>query len=148
MQGLGSVGGCNLVQFLTADIKSMDILKDASATAIYGSRGANGVIIITTVKGFQGAPAKVSYNGYLGFKKVFNKYPMMDGPAFSKLRQYAGKYQNSLDESDDTSTDWQDLYYQTGVSHNHDISVAGGTNGGSYSFGISTRWWASGSASV
>ena len=118
-----------------ADIKSMDILKDASATAIYGSRGANGVIIITTVKGFQGAPAKVSYNGYLGFKKVFKKYPMMDGPAFSKLRQYAGKYQNSLDESDDTSTDWQDLYYQTGVSHNHDISVAGGTNGGSYSFG-------------
>ena len=69
------------------DIKSMDILKDASATA------------------------------------------------FSKMRQYAGKYQNSLDESDDTNTDWQDLYYQTGVSHNHDVSVAGGTNGGSYSFG-------------
>ena len=118
-----------------ADIKSMDILKDASATAIYGSRGANGVIIITTVKGYQGAPAKVTYNGYVSFKKVFHKYPMMDGPAFSKMRQYAGKYQNSLDESDDTNTDWQDLYYQTGVSHNHDVSVAGGTNGGSYSFG-------------
>ena len=117
------------------DIKSMDILKDASATAIYGSRGANGVIIITTVKGYQGAPAKVTYNGYVSFKKVFHKYPMMDGPAFSKMRQYAGKYQNSLDESDDTNTDWQDLYYQTGVSHNHDVSVAGGTNGGSYSFG-------------
>ena len=118
-----------------ADIKSMDILKDASATAIYGSRGANGVIIITTVKGSQGTPAKVSYNGYVSFKKVFHKYPMMDGPTFSKFRKYAGKYQNSLDESDDVSTDWQDLYYQTGVSHNHDLSVAGGTNGGSYSFG-------------
>ena len=118
-----------------SDIKSMDILKDASATAIYGSRGANGVIIITTVKGSQGAPAKVSYNGYVSFKKVFHKYPMMDGPTFSKFRQYAGKYQNSLDESDNTNTDWQDLYYQTGVGHNHDISVAGGTNGGSYSFG-------------
>ena len=118
-----------------ADIKSMDILKDASATAIYGSRGANGVIIITTAKGNQGAPAKVSYNGYISFKKVFSKYPMMDGPTFSKFRQYAGKYQNSLDESDDTNTDWQDLYYQTGVSHNHDMSVFGGTNGGSYSFG-------------
>ena len=117
------------------DIKSMDILKDASATAIYGSRGANGVIIITTYKGDQGAPAKVSYNGYVSFKKVFHKYPMMDGPTFTKFRQYAGKYQNSLDESDDTNTDWQDLYYQTGVSHNHDVSVAGGTNGGSYSFG-------------
>ena len=117
------------------DIKSMDILKDASATAIYGSRGANGVIIITTVKGYQGAPAKVTYNGYVSFKKVFKKYPMMDGPTYSKFRKYAGLYQNSLDESDDVSTDWQDLYYQTGVSHNHDVSVAGGTNGGSYSFG-------------
>ena len=118
-----------------ADIKSMDILKDASATAIYGSRGANGVIIITTVKGAQGTPAKVTYNGYVSFKKVFQKYPMMDGPTFSKMRQYAGKYQNSLDESDATNTDWQDLYYQTGISYNHDLSVAGGTNGGSYSFG-------------
>ena len=118
-----------------ADIKSMDILKDASATAIYGSRGANGVIIITTAKGYQGAPAKVSYNGYVSFKKVFHKYPMMDGPTFSKFRKYAGLYQNSLDESDDTNTDWQDLYYQTGVSHSHDVSVTGGTNGGSYSFG-------------
>ena len=118
-----------------ADIKSMDILKDASATAIYGSRGANGVIIITTVKGSQGTPAKVTYNGYVSFKKIFKKYPMMDGPTFSKMRQYAGKYQNSLDESDNTNTDWQDLYYKTGVSHNHDVSVAGGTNGGSYSFG-------------
>ena len=117
------------------DIKSMDILKDASATAIYGSRGANGVIIITTVKGSMGTPAKVTYNGYVSFKKVFAKYPMMDGPTFSKFRKYAGKYENSLDESDDTNTDWQDLYYQTGVSHNHDVSVAGGTNGGSYSFG-------------
>ena len=118
-----------------ADIKSMDILKDASATAIYGSRGANGVIIITTVKGSQGAPAKVTYNGYVSFKKVFKKYPMMDGPTFNKMRQYAGLYQNSLDENENTNTDWQDLYYQTGVSHNHDVSVAGGTNGGSYSFG-------------
>ena len=118
-----------------SDIKSLDILKDASATAIYGSRGANGVIIITTVKGTQGTPAKVSYNGYVSFKKVFHKYPMMDGPTFSKMRQYAGLYQNSLDENDNTNTDWQDLYYQTGVSHNHDVSVAGGTNGGSYSFG-------------
>ena len=117
------------------DIKSMDILKDASATAIYGSRGANGVIIITTTKGAMGTPAKVSYNGYVSFKTVFKRYPMMDGPTFAKMRKYAGKYQNSLEESDDTNTDWQDLLYQTGVSHNHDITVAGGTQGGSYSFG-------------
>jgi TonB-linked SusC/RagA family outer membrane protein len=125
----------NLSDINPADIKSMDILKDASATAIYGSRGANGVIIITTAKGNQGAPAKVTYNGYVSFKKIFHKYPMMDGPTFTKFRQYAGKYQNSLDEDDNTNTDWQDLYYKTGVGHNHDVSVAGGTNGGSYSFG-------------
>ena len=118
-----------------ADIKSMDILKDASATAIYGSRGANGVIIITTVKGSQGTPAKVTYNGYVSFKKPFKKYPMMDGPTFSKFRKYAGIYENSLDENDNINTDWQDLYYQTGVGYSHDVSVAGGTNGGSYSFG-------------
>ena len=118
-----------------ADIKSMDILKDASATAIYGSRGANGVIIITTAKGNQGAPAKVTYNGYLNIKSVFHKYPMMDGPTYSKFRKYAGKYVNSADESDDTNTDWQDLYYKTGIGHSHDVSVTGGTNGGSYSFG-------------
>ena len=118
-----------------ADIKSMDILKDASATAIYGSRGANGVIIITTVKGAQGTPAKVTYNGYVSFKKPFKKYPMMDGPTYSRFRQYAGLYKNSLDEDDNINTDWQDLYYKTGVGYSHDISVAGGTNGGSYSFG-------------
>ena len=118
-----------------ADIKSMDILKDASATAIYGSRGANGVIIITTVKGAQGTPAKVTYNGYISIKTPFKKYPMMDGPTFNKFRQVAGKYQNSLDENENTNTDWQDLYYQTGIGYNHDVSVAGGTNGGSYSFG-------------
>ncbi len=118
-----------------ADIKSMDILKDASATAIYGSRGANGVIMITTVKGAMGTPAKVSYNGYVSFKTLFKKYPMMDGPTFAKMRKYAGQYTNSLEESDDTNTDWQDLFYQTGISHNHDITVSGGTQGGSYSFG-------------
>lgn len=118
-----------------ADIKSMDILKDASATAIYGSRGANGVIIITTVKGSQGTPAKVTYNGYVSFKKPFKKYPMMDGPTYSKFRKYANMYKNSVNEDDNINTDWQDLYYKTGVGYSHDVSVAGGTNGGSYSFG-------------
>jgi TonB-linked SusC/RagA family outer membrane protein len=125
----------NLSDINPADIKSMDILKDASATAIYGSRGANGVIIITTVKGVMGSPAKVTYNAYAGVRKVFHKYPMMDGPQFVKLRKAAGMYTNTVDESDDVSTDWQDLFYKTGFTTSHDVSVAGGTNGGSYSFG-------------
>ena len=133
LDGIPFMGSLNDIN--PSDIKSMDILKDASATAIYGSRGANGVIIITTVKGAQGTPAKVSYNGYVNFKTIFKKIPLMDGPTYSKFRQYAGRYQNTSDESDDINTDWQDLYYKTGIGYNHDISVAGGTNGGGYSFG-------------
>lgn len=120
----------------TNDIKSMDILKDASSTAIYGSRGANGVILITTNKGVQEAPAKFSYNSYVGIKTVFSEYPMMDGPTFAKMREYAGLYANSLDESDDMNTNWQDLLYRNGYVTSHDIGVTGGTKGGNYSFGL------------
>ena len=125
----------NLSDINPGDIKSMDILKDASSTAIYGSRGANGVILITTNKGAQGTPAKFTYNGYVGAKSVFSKYPMMDGKKFAEMRKYAGKFENSPDESDDVNTDWQDLMFQTGMVTSHDVSVAGGTNNGSYSFG-------------
>lgn len=125
----------NLSDINPGDIKSMDILKDASSTAIYGSRGANGVILITTNRGAQGTPAKFTYNGYVGAKSVFSKYPMMDGPKYAEMRKYAGKIENSLDESDDMNTDWQDLLYRTGMVNSHDVSVAGGTNNGSYSFG-------------
>lgn len=125
----------NLSDINPGDIKSMDILKDASSTAIYGSRGANGVILITTNKGVQGTPAKFTYSGYVGAKSVFSKYPMMDGKKFAEMRKYAGKFENSPDESDDVNTDWQDLMFRTGMVTSHDVSVAGGTNNGSYSFG-------------
>ena len=127
---LGSLSDIN-----PSDIKSMDILKDASSTAIYGSRGANGVIMITTNKGSMGTPAKVSYNGYVGFKTLFNPFPMMNGEEFTAMRKLAGKYTNGVDEVDGVNTDWQDMFYQTGISNSHDITVSGGTQGGSYSFG-------------
>ena len=125
----------NLSDINPSDIKSMDILKDASATAIYGSRGANGVIIITTNKGMQGSPVKLSYNAYAGFKKVFHKYPMMNTEEYMKMRNYAGLYTNTIDEDEQNDTDWQDLFLQTGFTQSHDVSIVGGTNGGSYSFG-------------
>lgn len=125
----------NLSDINPNDIKSMDILKDASSTAIYGSRGANGVILITTFKGTQGSPAQINYNAYYGFKNVFSKYPMMNGKKFAELRKLANKFTNGLDEDDNTDTDWQDLMYRTGIVTSHDASVQGGTNGGSYSFG-------------
>ena len=127
----GSIGDIN-----PNDIKSIDILKDASATAIYGSRGANGVILITTNKGQKGQKARINYNGYYGVKKVFAKYPMMDGPEFVALRTAAGMYTNGVDESDDVNTDWQDLFYRTGMVTSHDLGISGGTEKGTYNFGV------------
>jgi TonB-linked SusC/RagA family outer membrane protein len=117
------------------NIKSMDILKDASSTAIYGSRGANGVIMITSFGGMKGTPARVKYTGYFGIKDVFGRYPMMEGEEYAKMRAYAGKYVNTLDEADTNNTDWQDLFYRTGVVTQHGVNISGGTEGGSYSFG-------------
>lgn len=125
----------NLSDINPGDIKSMDILKDASSTAIYGSRGANGVILISTYKGVPSSPAKFTYNGYIGAKKVFSKYPMMNGSKYAEMRKYANKFDNGLDEADDVNTDWQDLMYRDGMVTSHDVSVAGGTNRGGYSFG-------------
>ncbi|AGA78121.1 SusC/RagA family TonB-linked outer membrane protein [Echinicola vietnamensis] len=127
----GSIGDIN-----PEDIESIDVLKDASATAIYGSRGANGVILITTKKGTKGQVAKVSYNGFYGPKAVFAKYPMMNGPEFIAMREAAGLYTNGADESNDVNTDWQDLFYQTGVMTSHDVNVTGGGERSTYSFGV------------
>ena len=120
-----------------SDIKTMDILKDASSTAIYGSRGANGVIMITTNKGAMGSPAKVTYNGYVGFKTLFSRFPMMNGDELQAIRDAAGVYSGKMgpDEKAGMNTDWQDMLYRTGVSTSHDVTVNGGTQGGSYSFG-------------
>ncbi|HUM89135.1 MAG TPA: SusC/RagA family TonB-linked outer membrane protein, partial [Prolixibacteraceae bacterium] len=118
------------------NIKSIDILKDASATAIYGSRGANGVILVTSLKGNTGQKAQFSYNSYYGMKQVFGKYPMMNGKEFVKLRQDAGMYTNSLDEADNIDTDWQDLFYRKANLTSHDIAVMGGTEQGNYTFGL------------
>lgn len=117
------------------DIKSIDILKDASATAIYGSRGANGVILITTHKGQKGQKASINYDGYVGLNTVFAKYPMMNGPEFVALRKAAGMYGNGPDEADDVNIDWQDLLYRTGKVINQTIGVSGGTETGNYTFG-------------
>ena len=127
----GSIGDIN-----PNDIKSVDILKDASATAIYGSRGANGVILVTTNKGQAGQKASVSYNSFAGPKTLFSRYPMMNGPEFAALRKAAGLYTNSLDESDDINTDWQDRLYQTGITQSHDLGVSGGTEKGNYNFSM------------
>lgn len=126
----GSLGDIN-----PNDVKSIDILKDASATAIYGSRGANGVILVTTDKGARNRKPQISYNGYTGAQTVFAKYPMMDASEFIALRAARGQYGNGPDESNDINTDWQDLFYQTGIVTDNNISLSGGSETGSYNFG-------------
>ncbi|MCB2379844.1 TonB-dependent receptor [Hymenobacter sp. BT635] len=125
----GSIGDIN-----PNDIQSVDILKDASATAIYGSRGANGVVLITTKTGKKGQKPQITYDSFVGAKTLFAKYPMMNGPEFVALRKAAGLYKNGLDEADDVDTDWQDLLYKTGIQSNHNLGVSGGTENGRYNF--------------
>lgn len=118
------------------DIASIDVLKDASATAIYGSRGANGVIVIETKKGVNGKSV-VSYNGSLGFQQVTRKMDMMNAYEFVKLQQEldpvltAQQYFVERDlESyrNETSYDWQDQIFKTAPMQTHNISVTGGNS--------------------
>ncbi|MCK9331132.1 MAG: TonB-dependent receptor plug domain-containing protein, partial [Candidatus Cloacimonetes bacterium] len=122
----------------TGDITGVDVLKDASATAIYGSRGANGVILITTDRGQAGKP-KVSYNGFGGIKEVARKYEVFDAEEFIKLRQIAGAFTNMPQEDEfyasGGTTNWQDLMYQQGYVTQHDLNVSGGTENAVYSAG-------------
>lgn len=120
-------------------IKAMDILKDASATAIYGSRGANGVIMITTNKGVKGSNAQVKYNMYVGLKTNFADYPMMNGDQLQKLREISGAYQpvyTNGDEVAGTNTNWQDKFFENAFTTNQEISVNGGTATGAYNMGL------------
>ncbi|WP_027381264.1 SusC/RagA family TonB-linked outer membrane protein [Chryseobacterium daeguense] len=142
LDGIPFVG--SLGDISSSDIKSIDILKDASATAIYGSRGANGVILVTTNRGSKGQKPRFTYNTFTGVQTLFSKYPMMDGPKFAQLRAYAipagnttPLYSNGVDENNNVNTDWQDLYYKPAMMTSHDIGVSGGTEGGNYNVGLS-----------
>lgn len=125
-----------------AEIESIEVLKDASATAIYGARGANGVIMITTKRGKEGAPT-INYSAYGGVQKIINKIPLMGGYEFVKLqaeRDPAGILLNylssgrTLDYYRDAETiDWQDRLFETSPMQNHSISVMGGTKNTKYS---------------
>lgn len=126
-----------------SEIESIEILKDASATAIYGARGANGVIIITTKKGVTGEP-KIDYQGFIGIQNEVKRMNMMSPYEFVK-------YQLELDATKYTpvylvngrdlesyrgmpGVDWQDKLFRTALMHNHSIAVRGGTEKTKYSF--------------
>ena len=109
------------------DIESIDVLRDATATAIYGSKAANGVIIITTKKGAE-EKTNVTYNGYVAIDNILKKY---DVATAAELREYASKNGVSLKDGG-ASTNWQDEVLRTGISHNHNLSISGGNGRTSY----------------
>lgn len=107
------------------DIESMTILKDASSTAIYGSRASNGVIIITTKKGKNGQAPSVSYNGSVSFSKTQKRYDVLSGDEY---RAYANQLWGDKLPADlgTANTDWQDQIFRTAVSTDHHVSINGG----------------------
>lgn len=120
------------------DIESITVLKDASATAIYGSRGANGVIIIKTKRAKTNEKTKVSYDGSIGWQTLRKKYDVLNGREFAELYNEAlydgkpegGKYQYLSQEEIDAigeGTDWQDAGYRSALITNHQVSVSGGS---------------------
>ncbi len=122
-----------------ADIASIDILKDASATAIYGSRGANGVILITTKKGSDGA-TRILYNGYRGTGSVANLIPVFDADEYQAMRNistWSGGYMP--DEltgiQNGTNTNWQEVMYKPSVRDEHNLNFVGGTAQNSFFIG-------------
>lgn len=136
---LNNTGG-SLNDIAPSDIESMEILKDASATAIYGTNGSNGVILITTKHGKDGAP-KVKYSGYIGFDDFSNRLTFADGKTMTKrykdyVAQNAGesmvaenyKYANEKENYEaGKEIDWvYDIASQTGVTTDHNVSISGG----------------------
>ena len=106
------------------DIESIDVLRDATATAIYGSKAANGVIIITTKSGGKTERTNVSYNGYVAFDKIAKN---LDMASASDIRSYAAKYVDNYAYDKGNNTDWQKEVLRTGISHNHNLSINGGS---------------------
>lgn len=121
------------------DIESIEILKDASATAIYGSRAANGVIIITTKRGKRGE-ATVSYNGYYAVQEVYKTFDMMDLPAYARYNNEVAAEVAGINANPrfaDPSilgpgTDWQEAIFQLAPMQSHSISISGGTDATRY----------------
>lgn len=126
--GIDESSNKNPISFLNPeDIESIDILKDASSTAIYGARGANGVVIITTKKGKKGE-GTISYDGYVGVSQVREKMDILSADEFRSYTKANGSKLSDLG----ASTDWQDEIFQAGITQSHNLSYGGGTENFNY----------------
>lgn len=127
---IDGIPGVDISMVAPDDIESIDVLRDATATAIYGSKAANGVIIITTKSGKRGQErTNVTYSGYVAFDCVSNT---LDMATAEDIRNYVKANGLSYAYDGGASTDWQDEVLRTGVSHNHNISINGGANKTTY----------------
>ena len=115
------------------DIESFTVLKDASATAIYGSRASNGVIIITTKKGRAGQRPTVTYNGDVTVSTIQKKYEVMNASDYKQALTTLGIDTNGLGTAD---TDWQDEIFRTAISTKHNLSIQGGLKDMPYRIGL------------
>ena len=127
---IDGVPGADPTTISPEDIESYNILKDASSTAIYGSRGANGVIIITTKTGSKNSKPIFEYSSVLSIDNVANRLDLMSA---DQLRKLASDYSLNLTDGGG-NTDWQDAIYRTGYSQTHTVSASGGTEYSTYRF--------------
>lgn len=127
MDNDGVKGLSNLLSVVNPqDIESFSVLKDASATAIYGSRGSNGVIIITTKKGRKGQKPTVSYSGSVTISEKKNTIDVLNADEFrANVERLYGKDSEAYSALGTANTNWQDLIYRTAISHDHNITVSG-----------------------
>lgn len=121
------------------DIQSIEVLKDASATAIYGSRAANGVVIITTKRGKKGS-STVSYNGYYALQEVYKTFDMMDLPTYATYNNEVAQEVSTINSNPNFAdpsllgpgTDWQDAVFQVAPMQSHTLTASGGSEGTQY----------------
>ena len=134
---IDGVPGASLTLVAPDDIESIDVLRDASATAIYGSKAANGVIIVTTKKGSKNGHTNINYSGYVAWDKTMNSLDMMTA---GELLNFANDNGIDLspyyDANNPANTNWQDEVLRTGFSHNHNVSINGGNEKTQYSASI------------
>jgi len=130
--GYGSGGNKNPLGFINPeDIESIDILKDASSTAIYGARGANGVVLVTTKKGKKGE-SKITVDSYMGVSTIREKMNMLSADQFRAYTRADGA--KLLDKG--ASTDWQNQIFRSAVTQNHALGLSGGSDRSSYHFSL------------
>lgn len=127
---IDGIPGVDISLVAPDDIESIDVLRDATATAIYGSKAANGVIIVNTKKGKHGAErTNVSYSGYVAFDNILNT---LDMATADDLRAYYAQKGEEPKNDLGANTNWQDEVLRTAISHNHNLSINGGSGKTTY----------------